>query len=69
MAKGDKCSWTNYTEKQKAKGLVKVAAWVPEEYRDEFLDIAQEMCVEVGAARGKRKTHGFRKKKEPVTRR
>lgn len=64
MAKGDKVSWTNYTEQQKAKGLIKVAAWIPEACRDEFLDIAQEMCVEVGAATGRRKKRGFKVKKE-----
>jgi len=67
MAKGDKVSWTNYTEKQREKGLIKVAAWIPETHREEFLDIANEMCREVGAVSAKRKRRTWRKKADLPT--
>jgi len=38
----------SYEDRQRAKGLCKVGAWVPIEQRDELLDIAESMRVKAG---------------------
>jgi len=38
----------NYEEKQRRKGLVKVAAWVPITERENLLSIAEDMRKQAG---------------------